>query len=55
MTGMTVQAVRVRLATAMMESSSSSLDTSPSSLSFSACDRIMLKSRIKIFYICQFV
>lgn len=37
MMGMTVQAVRVLLATAMIESSSSSLLTSPASLSFSSC------------------
>ena len=40
MMGMTVQAVRVLLATAMIESSSSSLVTSPSSLSFSALGEI---------------
>ena len=37
MIGMTVQAVRVLLATAMMESSSSRRDTSPDSASFSTC------------------
>ena len=55
MTGMTVQAVRVRLATAMIESSSSSLDTSPSNLSFSAYSRIMLRLNI-LWYslnVCQ--
>ena len=40
MMGMTVQAVRVLLATAIIESSSSSLVTSPSSLSFSAFGEI---------------
>ena len=39
MMGMTVQAVRVLLATAMMESSSSNRVTSPSSLSFSALNK----------------
>ncbi len=50
MTGMTVQAVRVRLATAIMESSSSSLDTSPSSLSLSAWSRIEFNTRCKYYY-----
>ena len=36
MIGMTVQAVNVLLATAMMDNSSSNRDTSPSSRSFSA-------------------
>ena len=39
MMGMTVQAVRVLLATAMIESSSSNRVTSPSSLSFSALNK----------------
>ena len=36
MTGMTVHAVKVLLATAITDNSSSSLDTSPTSFSFSA-------------------
>ena len=45
---MTVQAVRVLLATAMIESSSSSLVTSPSSLSFSAWAKYLVIGRENI-------
>ena len=45
---MTVQAVRVLLATAIIESSSSSLVTSPSSLSFSAWAKYLVIGRENI-------